>query len=1288
MTNDRLRSQICKTPSLVVLLFFVPLCLVSSITQANNPGVSYQGRIFKPDGNPLEGSAVQFKMQIRSPGAENCLLFEEIQSLNMVGSSGVFSITLNDGSGTRLDIPTYQLDRIFANRDTMTLDSNRCTLGTTYLPNTGDGRRLVVYFKDETMADFEPMPTMSLNYAPQAMYALEAQKVDKFGISNILRAVDVSGNPVAAPAFDPTQLGNLNDLIAGTSTQYTPAASFSAVQTFAKTSLPTCGAGQVLKADGTSLSCVTDATGGGGGTVSSVTSANAYLTVATGTTTPDLTLNVGTAANTVAAGNDSRITGALQSGAAAGGSLAGTYPNPTVAAGAITNTEVSASAAIADSKLATISTAGKVSGGAITSGTIGGSTIINTSGNIQTSGVLRVYDGGPTNYVGLKAPASVTTSYDLVFPSGVPASNGYLLSSDTSGTLSWVAPNAGSVTSVTGTAPIASTGGATPVISMSQANTTTAGYISSADWNTFNDKQGTSLPSANILVGNAGGVASAVAPGGDVTMTNAGAFTVTKIRGSTVSATSPTTDGQMLRFNGTQWVPNFISMFDLRSTITGAVTFGAGCTAGQTLTWTSATDNLACTNIAINDSQISNTVSRTANTFLAAPNGSAGVASYRTIASADLPSISSGLTGTLPATNGGTGQSSYTVGDLLYASTTSALSKLPASTSGYVLTSNGAGVAPSWAAAPSSALSGLTPATGTNSINNANYAQTWNWNSATTENPMTLTANALTTGSLLNLTTSSASINSTNGLLNVANTSATTSGILARFQSNSTAGSGMTVLSSGYIGIGTTTPRNLLHLDDQSGSVNPNYVQFTNAQTTNTTNTKGLTIGLWGNSKTATIYQRENADLLFGTKDTERMRIDASGNVGVGTATPGSRLTVNETNVATSGTKNLSDYSLIVLPPSASTAVNQAFQLKAYNNSTGAYDYGTIRGMRIESTFSGATTTSASTVEGIDVVSSAMGGTATNVTGANILAMGSGSPTTTLTRLTGINLTTELDGPASTLNMYGVRSELSTSGTVTSTNRYGFYHNDYNSGTSTNSYGVYIYDDNWGTVTNHYGIFLDTRATATNNWGVYQKVSGAKNYFAGNVGIGTTTPSTSLDLSQKTDAVALPSGTTAQAPVSPIAGEIRYNSSVNAVQTYHGSNSNWGSLPRVIAKYDATAQGANIGAQTLATPTVDTVYRISCIMVLTRAATTSSTLPYCTADYTDADSAVAYSGNLGISGGSTANVVGWQTNQSSQLVIHAKAGIPVSVSTVSYASSGATSMQYAVHVRLEEIPDP
>ena len=55
-----------------------------------------------------------------------------------------------------------------------------------------------------------------------------------------------------------------------------------------------------------------------------------------------------------------------------------------------------------------------------------------------------------------------------------------------------------------------------------------------------------------------------------------------------------------------------------------------------------------------------------------------------------------GLSVTLVATSGGTGQSSYAVGDLLYASTTTALSKLADVATGNSLISGGVGVAPSW----------------------------------------------------------------------------------------------------------------------------------------------------------------------------------------------------------------------------------------------------------------------------------------------------------------------------------------------------------------------------------------------------------------------------------------------------------------------------------------------------------------------------------------------------------------------------------------------------------------
>lgn len=75
--------------------------------------------------------------------------------------------------------------------------------------------------------------------------------------------------------------------------------------------------------------------------------------------------------------------------------------------------------------------------------------------------------------------------------SGVPTSRtltingvGYDLSADRS----W---SVGTVTSVSATAPMSSTGGTTPNLSMSIAGPSTNGYLVSSDWNTFNNKVST-----------------------------------------------------------------------------------------------------------------------------------------------------------------------------------------------------------------------------------------------------------------------------------------------------------------------------------------------------------------------------------------------------------------------------------------------------------------------------------------------------------------------------------------------------------------------------------------------------------------------------------------------------------------------------------------------------------------------------------------------------------------------------------------------------------------------------
>jgi len=144
-----------------------------------------------------------------------------------------------------------------------------------------------------------------------------------------------------------------------------------------------------------------------------------------------------------------------------------------------------------------------------------------------------------------------TTSFD-----GSQGTAGQVLTSaGTGATPTWTTPAAGTVTSVTGTSPIASSGGTTPAISISQATTSTNGYLSSTDWNTFNGKQpaGTYVTSvgATSPVTSTGGTTPTIAMpaattsvSGYLTSTdwttfnNKGSGTVTSVSGTTGRITS------------------------------------------------------------------------------------------------------------------------------------------------------------------------------------------------------------------------------------------------------------------------------------------------------------------------------------------------------------------------------------------------------------------------------------------------------------------------------------------------------------------------------------------------------------------------------------------------------------------------------------------------------------------------------------------------------------------------------------------------------------------------------
>jgi hypothetical protein len=155
-------------------------------------------------------------------------------------------------------------------------------------------------------------------------------------------------------------------------------------------------------------------------------------------------------------------------------------------------------------------------------------------------------------------------------------------------------PAQGTVTAVTATAPVVSSGGTIPDISMPAANTTTNGYLTSTDWNTFNNKGSGTVTAVSVVSSNgfAGTSSGGATPALTLTTSITGLLygNGTALAATTVSAplgytagtlsitqSNTTTDGYL---SSTDW-----NTFNNKQAVSAPVTKTADFTVAATDLW-------------------------------------------------------------------------------------------------------------------------------------------------------------------------------------------------------------------------------------------------------------------------------------------------------------------------------------------------------------------------------------------------------------------------------------------------------------------------------------------------------------------------------------------------------------------------------------------------------------------------------------------------------------------------------------------------------------------------------
>jgi len=163
------------------------------------------------------------------------------------------------------------------------------------------------------------------------------------------------------------------------------------------------------------------------------------------------------------------------------------------------------------------------------------------------------------------------------------------------------------VTAVTGTAPVVSSGGLTPAISMAAASTSTSGYLSSTDWNTFNGKYSTGgalgTPSSGTAT-NLTGLPLTTGVTGTLPIANGGTGTTTPalVAGSNVTITGTWPNQTIASTGGSSGVTSFSAGstgLTPSTASTGVVTLAGTLAVANGGTGTTTPSLVAGTNVSI-----------------------------------------------------------------------------------------------------------------------------------------------------------------------------------------------------------------------------------------------------------------------------------------------------------------------------------------------------------------------------------------------------------------------------------------------------------------------------------------------------------------------------------------------------------------------------------------------------------------------------------------------------------------------------------------------------------------